>query len=156
MRSPFHVFDSHRRILTKLRNKEIIDQMTLLEKAELLSGKDYWQTLDFPKYGIPSIFFSDGPSGVRKQLKNPGAVGLNPSVPSTCFPSSGTTANSWDPDLLESIGRAIGEEAVAEKVNVLLAPGLNIKRNPLCGRNFEYFSEDPYITGLLGASFIRG
>lgn len=130
--------------------------MTLLEKAELLSGKDYWQTLDFPKYGIPSIFFSDGPSGVRKQLKNPGAVGLNLSVPSTCFPSSGTTANSWDPDLLESIGRAIGEEAVAEKVNVLLAPGLNIKRNPLCGRNFEYFSEDPYITGLLGASFIRG
>jgi beta-glucosidase len=140
----------------KLKNKEIIDSMSLLEKADFLSGKNYWESLDFPKYFIGSMFMSDGPNGLRKQIKNPDAVGLNPSLPATCFPSSSTTACSWDTELLESIGRAIGEEAVSQKVNVLLAPGVNIKRNPLCGRNFEYFSEDPILTGSLAAAYIRG
>jgi|LAHS01.1.fsa_nt_gb beta-glucosidase len=140
----------------KLKNKEIIDSMSLLEKADFLSGKNYWETLDFPKHFIGSMFLSDGPNGLRKQIKSPDAVGLNPSLPATCFPSSSTTACSWNVDLLENIGHAIGEEAVSQKVNVLLAPGVNIKRNPLCGRNFEYFSEDPILTGYLASAFIRG
>jgi beta-glucosidase len=130
--------------------------MSLVEKASLLSGKNYWETSELSKYNIPSIFLSDGPYGVRKQVKAADQLGLNPSLPATCFPTTATTANSWDTDLVESVGKAIGLEAVSEKVNVLLGPGVNIKRNPLCGRNFEYYSEDPILAGKLASSFIRG
>lgn len=130
--------------------------MTLEEKASLMSGKDFWQTKNIDRLGIPSIFLADGPNGLRKQREAADHLGLNESVKSTCFPTSATVANSWNPLLAEMIGSALGAEAVAEKVSVVLGPGVNIKRNPLAGRNFEYFSEDPYLSGKLAAGFIRG
>ncbi len=130
--------------------------MSLAQKAALLSGKSEWESRNFDSLGIPSIFMSDGPSGVRKQAGAGDHLGLNPSVPATCFPSSATIANSWDVKLAEEVGEGLGSEAAAEDVNVLLGPGMNIKRNPLCGRNFEYFSEDPYLTGKMAAAEIRG
>ena len=140
----------------RLKYKSIIEAMSLEEKAALLSGKNYWETQELDKYNVPSIFLSDGPNGVRKQIKAANRLGLNPSLPATCFPSSSTLANSWDSSLLELVGKTIGEEAVSEKVNVLLGPGINIKRNPLCGRNFEYYSDDPLLSGKMAAAFIRG
>lgn len=139
-----------------MRNKEIIEKMTLKEKAAFLSGKNEWETRDIPRLGIPSIFCADGPNGVRKQAGAGDHLGLNPSIPATCFPTAAAMANSWDTVLEEKVGEALGEEAMEENVNVLLGPGLNIKRNPLCGRNFEYFSEDPYLSGKMAAAFIRG
>lgn len=139
-----------------MRNKELISKMTLEEKASLMSGKDFWQSMDIPKHGIPSIFLADGPHGIRKQAAAADHLGLNASIPATCFPTSATMANSWNPELGEKMGQALGEEAVAQKVNVLLGPGTNIKRSPLCGRNFEYFSEDPYAAGKMAAAYIRG
>jgi beta-glucosidase len=139
-----------------MKYEEIIKKMTLEEKVSLLSGKDNWQTMNIDKFDIPSMFLTDGPSGIRKQIKDPNIVGLNIGAPSTCFPAPATIANSWDVKLCEEVGRLIGDEATCEKVNVVLGPGANIKRNPLCGRNFEYFSEDPYLTGKLAASYIRG
>lgn len=136
--------------------KNIISQMTLEEKAAFLSGKNEWLTWDFPRLSVPSLVFSDGPSGVRRQDGAGDHLGLNPSLPATCFPSAATMANSWDTSLGEEIGRALGEEAKSLGVNVLLGPGLNMKRSPLCGRNFEYFSEDPYLAGKLAAAYIRG
>ncbi len=106
--------------------------------------------------GIPAITLSDGPNGVRKQAGAADHLGLNPSVPATCFPTSATVANSWDPELGEAVGAAMGEEAAAQGVSVLLGPGLNTKRSPLCGRNFEYFSEDPYLAGKMAAGYVRG
>ncbi|MDD4532666.1 MAG: glycoside hydrolase family 3 C-terminal domain-containing protein [Bacilli bacterium] len=139
-----------------MKYKEIIEKMTLNEKVSLLSGKDNWQTMNIDKYNIPSMFLTDGPSGIRKQTKDPNKVGLNIGAPSTCFPAPSTLANSWDKKLCEEVGKMIGDEACCEKVNVVLGPGANIKRNPLCGRNFEYFSEDPYLTGKLAANYIKG
>ena len=139
-----------------MKYKHIIEKMTLTEKARLLSGKDFWQTVDYPQHGIPSMFLSDGPTGIRKQAAAADHLGLNASIPATCFPTSATVANSWNEKLGEQIGRALGEEAVALKVNVLLGPGLNMKRNPRCGRNFEYFSEDPYLAGKMAAAWVRG
>ena len=130
--------------------------MTLEEKAALLSGKGEWQTWDFERLGIPSMFCSDGPHGIRKQAGAGDHLGLNPSLPATCFPTAATVANSWDPELGEEIGKALGEEASVQGVHVVLGPGLNIKRSPLCGRNFEYFSEDPCLAGKLAAGYIRG
>ncbi len=130
--------------------------MTIEEKAAFLSGKGEWQTRDFERLGIPSIFCSDGPHGIRKQAGAGDHLGLNASLPATCFPTAATIANSWDEELGETLGRTLGEEAMAEGVNVLLGPGLNIKRSPLCGRNFEYFSEDPYLAGKMAASYVRG
>lgn len=130
--------------------------MTLEEKAALLSGKGEWQTWDLKRLGIPSMYCSDGPHGIRKQAGTGDHLGLNPSLPATCFPTAATVANSWDPDLGEEIGKALGEEAKAQGVHVVLGPGLNIKRSPLCGRNFEYFSEDPYLAGKMAAGYIRG
>jgi beta-glucosidase len=130
--------------------------MSLKDKAELLTGKDFWQTKDFPELGIPSIFCSDGPHGIRKQAAAADHLGLNASIPATCFPTAATMANSWNEELGEKMGQALGEEAAAQKVNVLLGPGTNMKRNPRCGRNFEYFSEDPYLAGKMAASYIRG
>ncbi len=130
--------------------------MTLEEKAAFLSGKNEWQTRDIIRLDIPSIFLSDGPHGVRKQEGAGDHLGLNPSCPATCFPAASTIANSWNEELGCEIGRALGEEACALGVNVLLGPGLNMKRSPLCGRNFEYFSEDPYLAGKMAAAYIRG
>ncbi len=138
------------------KHQELIAQMTKEEKAALLSGKGEWDTREVKRLGIPPIFLSDGPSGVRKQAGAGDHLGLNPSVPATCMPAASTVANSWDPALGEEVGRGLGAEAMAEDVDVLLGPGLNIKRNPLCGRNFEYFSEDPYLAGKMAAAFVRG
>ena len=139
-----------------MKYKELIEKMTLEQKASLMSGKDFWQTQDIPELGIPGIFLADGPHGIRKQALAADHLGLNASIPATCFPTAATIANSWDENLGEEIGRALGEEASAQQVNVLLGPGINIKRNPQCGRNFEYFSEDPYLTGKMAAAYIRG
>lgn len=139
-----------------MKHQELLEQMTLEEKAAFLSGKNVWQTREFPHLGIPSVFCSDGPHGIRKQAGAGDHLGLNASLPATCFPTAATIANSWDEELGEEIGKALGEEAAAQEVNVLLGPGLNIKRSPLCGRNFEYFSEDPYLAGKMAASYIRG
>ena len=139
-----------------MKYQDIISKMTIEEKAAFLSGKGEWETRDFERLGIPSIFCSDGPHGIRKQAGAGDHLGLNESLPATCFPTAATIANSWDEDLGESLGEALGEEAMALGVNVLLGPGLNIKRSPLCGRNFEYFSEDPYLAGKMAASYVRG
>jgi len=134
----------------------MIESLTLVEKAALLSGKNIWQTRALPRHGVPSLFMSDGPHGVRKQLGSGDHLGIAASEKATCFPTAATIANSWDPVLAEQIGEALGEEAASLEVDVLLGPGLNIKRSPLCGRNFEYFSEDPYLAGKLAAAYVRG
>lgn len=139
-----------------MKLQEIVANMTLEEKAAFLSGKNVWQTRDFERLGIPSIFCSDGPHGIRKQAGAGDHLGLNASQPATCFPTAAAIANSWDEKLGKELGEALGEEASAQEVNVLLGPGLNIKRSPLCGRNFEYFSEDPYLSGKMAASYIKG
>ena len=139
-----------------MKHKKIIEQMTIEEKAAFLSGKNEWQSRDIPRLDIPSIFLADGPHGIRKQAGTGDHLGLNPSLPATCFPTSATIANSWDEQLGQELGEVLGQEAAAHEVNVLLGPGLNIKRNPLCGRNFEYFSEDPYLAGKMAASYVRG
>ncbi len=139
-----------------MKHAELIKQRTLEEKASLCSGKDFWQTKNIDRLSIPSRFLSDGPHGVRKQAKAADHLGLNASLPATCFPTAATRASSFDPELGEERGKALGEEARAEKVNILLGPGRNIKRNPRCGRNFEYFSEDPYLAGKMAASYARG
>lgn len=137
---------------------KIISEMTLEDKIALCSGETFWETKKYEKYGIPSLFMCDGPHGLRKQERGNGAdmLGVNESRQSTCFPAEVTTASSWDENLLAEIGHAIGEEAKDQGVGLVLGPGVNIKRNPLCGRNFEYFSEDPYLAGKLAAGFIRG
>lgn len=139
-----------------MKHQKIINKMTLEEKAAFLSGKGEWQTWDFERLGISSMYCSDGPHGIRKQAGAGDHLGLNPSLPATCFPTAATMANSWDSELGEEIGKALGEEAVAQGVHVVLGPGLNIKRSPLCGRNFEYFSEDPYLAGKMAAGYVRG
>lgn len=136
--------------------KNVIDKMTLEEKCYILSGKDFWSSYSFSDKGIPGINLSDGPHGLRKQEGAGDQLGLNGSLPATCFPTAATIANSWDPELGEEIGRCLGEEAAVQDVNVLLGPGLNMKRSPLCGRNFEYFTEDPYLAGKMAAGYIRG
>ena len=133
---------------------KVIETLTLEQKCALLSGGDTFKTRAVA--GIPQMWLSDGPHGVRKQAGASDHLGLNPSEPATCFPTAATVANSWDPALGEEIGKALGEEAATQGVGVLLGPGLNIKRNPLCGRNFEYFSEDPYLAGKMAAGYVRG
>lgn len=130
--------------------------MTLEEKCYLMSGKDFWQTRSVERLGVPNMTLSDGPHGIRKQAGEGDQLGLNPSLPATCFPTAATVANSWDPALGEEIGAHLGEEAASQGVCVILGPGLNVKRSHLCGRNFEYFSEDPYLAGKMAASYIRG
>ena len=140
-----------------MQNTELLlKKLTLEEKCALLSGAETFKTRGMPQHGIPQIWLSDGPHGLRKQAGESDHLGLNPSVPATCFPTASAVANSWDTALGEEIGAALGEEAAAQEVSVLLGPGLNIKRNPLCGRSFEYFSEDPYLAGKLAAGYIRG
>ena len=139
-----------------MKHQDLINKMTIEEKAALLSGKGEWQTWNIDRLGIPSIYCSDGPHGIRKQAGAGDHLGLNPSLPATCFPTAATVANSWDEALGEEIGKALGEEAAVQGVDIVLGPGLNIKRSPLCGRNFEYFSEDPYLAGKMAAGYIRG
>lgn len=139
-----------------MKYKNLIDQMTLEEKVSLMSGKDFWQTVNIDRLGIPSIFLSDGPHGLRKQAASADHLGLNPSIPATCFPPAATMANSWNPELGKGIEERVGHEAVFNDVSIVLGPGTNIKRNPLCGRNFEYFSEDPYLSGKMSVAYIQG
>ena len=140
-----------------MQNTELLlKKLTLEEKCALLSGAETFKTRGMPEHGIPQIWLSDGPHGLRKQAGESDHLGLNPSVPATCFPTASAVANSWDAALGEKIGAALGEEAAAQEVSVVLGPGLNMKRNPLCGRSFEYFSEDPYLAGKLAAGYIRG
>ena len=141
-----------------MKYKELISKLTLEEKVALTSGKDFWQSygVDRDDVKVPSMFLSDGPHGIRKQAAAADHLGLNASIPATCFPTAATMANSWNDELGEEMGKMLGEEAVDEKVNVLLGPGTNLKRNPRCGRNFEYFSEDPLLAGKMAAAYIRG
>lgn len=139
-----------------LKYQELIEQMNLDEKASLMSGANFWNTKAIERLGIPSMMLTDGPHGLRKQGGKADHLGLNKSIPATCFPTAATLANSWDVELLTQVGMQLGKEAASENVSVLLGPGLNLKRNPLCGRNFEYFSEDPYLSGKLAASMIQG
>ncbi len=140
----------------KIKSKEIVSEMTLDEKAAICSGKDYWLMKGIERLGLPEIMMTDGPHGLRKQEGETDNLGINESVPSTCFPPACTTACSFDEELLADIGRALAEECLAEGVSVLLGPGVNIKRSPLCGRNFEYISEDPYLTGRMASAIIGG
>ena len=138
------------------KNQKIIEKMTLKQKASMLSGKGMWRTHAFPEYGIPEFVLSDGPHGMRTQEGEGDWLGINKSKPATCFPTAATIANSWDRGLAEEITQALGEEAAAFGVDMILGPGLNIKRSPLCGRNFEYFSEDPYLAGEMAAAYVTG
>lgn len=135
---------------------EKINELTLEEKIDLCEGADYWRTRTFKDKGIPSAMMCDGPHGLRKQPLGTDNLGINASIPAVCFPTAAATACSWDRQLLSDIGKAIGEEARANGVALVLGPGLNVKRNPLCGRNFEYFSEDPYASGELAAAYVNG
>ncbi|MGV2982115.1 glycoside hydrolase family 3 C-terminal domain-containing protein [Microbacterium sp. AGC85] len=130
--------------------------LTLTEKAALTSGADVWRTKPIDRIGIPSVMMTDGPHGVRKQQVGGDHLGLGDSIPATCFPPAVALAASFDVDLVERVGVALGTEASIEDVAVLLGPGINIKRSPLCGRNFEYFSEDPLVSGALGAAMVAG
>lgn len=137
--------------------KKVLKQLSLEEKAKLCVGKNYWQTYDCETIHLPSLFMCDGPNGLRKQdigkSSNSSLKGIKKAV---CFPSGSTLASSWDRNLLNTVGSSLGKKAASENVDVLLAPSMNIKRTPLCGRNFEYYSEDPYLCGELAASFIKG
>lgn len=139
-----------------MKHQNIIEKLTLEEKAGLCSGKDYWHFKGVERLGIDPIMVTDGPHGLRKQDPNGKKKGLSNSIPSTCFPTAAATSCSWNTDLIYKMGEALGDECRKEKVSVLLGPGVNMKRSPLCGRNFEYFSEDPYLAGKLAASFING
>ena len=139
-----------------MKHQDIIEKLTLEEKCHLLSGRDFWQTQSVKRLGIENVTLSDGPHGIRKQEGAGDQLGLNGSVPATCYPTAATMANSWDPELGEELGKHLGAEAASQDVCVLLGPGMNVKRNPFCGRNFEYFSEDPYLAGKMAAGYIRG
>ena len=136
--------------------QELVKKLTLEEKAAFCSGLDMWHTVPVERLGIPSVMMTDGPHGLRKQAGESDHLGLNESVPATCFPSGAGLASSWDPALLRRVGEALGDEAQANGVSIVLGPAVNIKRSPLCGRNFEYFSEDPFLAGELAAEIIEG
>lgn len=139
-----------------MKYSEIINKMSLEEKAMLCVGADYWNSKEFKKYGIPKITMSDGPHGLRVQKAAKDNLGINESEISVCFPAGATIANSWDRKIAYLLGETLGKEARAENINIVLGPAINIKRSPLCGRNFEYFSEDPYLTGILGGEYVKG
>ena len=134
----------------------LLTELTVDEKISLLDGQDFWHTQALPAHGVPSIMVTDGPHGLRKQSQGADHLGINASDPATCFPPAAGLASSWNPDLLREVGVALGEECQAQQVSVLLGPGINMKRSPLCGRNFEYFSEDPLLAGALGAGLVNG
>ena len=134
----------------------LIRRMTLEEKAGLLSGADFWHTKAVERLGVPASMVSDGPHGLRKQDENPDHLGENDSIKAVCFPTACATAASFDTDLVEKMGAALGESCQHERLSVLLGPAVNIKRSPLCGRNFEYFSEDPLLAGKMATALIKG
>lgn len=134
----------------------LLDQLTLAEKASLVSGADFWHTVAVDRVGIPAIMCADGPHGLRAQLDGHDHGGLLGSVPATCFPTASALASTWDRELIREVGAAIGDEARAWQISVVLGPGVNIKRSPLCGRNFEYLSEDPFLAGELGLAMVDG
>ncbi|MDM5327476.1 glycoside hydrolase family 3 C-terminal domain-containing protein [Neobacillus sp. CF12] len=136
--------------------KQLINEMTLEEKASLCSGLNFWRLKGVERLGIPSIMVTDGPHGLRKQGGSGDHLGIYQSVPATCFPSAVGLASTWNRTLIEKVGIALGEECQAEDVSVLLGPGANIKRSPLCGRNFEYFSEDPYLSSEMASNHVKG
>lgn len=136
--------------------EKVLQEMTLEEKAQMCSGRDFWQTQDIERLGIPSVMMCDGPNGLRKQLGEGDHLGINESIETVCYPTASAFASSFDKGLLQELGEALGEECRAEQVGMLLGPGINMKRSPLCGRNFEYFSEDPYLAGKLAAAYIKG
>ncbi len=139
-----------------MKHADIVSKMSLEQKAKIVSGKDYWHMEGFEELGLPVIQLTDGPHGLRKQNPDDKTVGLGGSYPATCFPPASLSGCSWDPELLEKEGEAMAEECMQEKVSVILGPGVNIKRSPTCGRNFEYFSEDPYLAGKWAAGLIKG
>ncbi len=139
-----------------LKHGDIIEQMTLEEKAALCDGKDFWHLKGIERLGLPETMVCDGPHGLRKQDPEHNKIGLSNAVPAVCFPTACTTACSWEPALLREMGEALGDKCLSEGVSVLLGPGVNMKRSPLCGRNFEYFSEDPILAGELAAALIEG
>jgi beta-glucosidase len=134
----------------------ILESLTLEEKVSLCSGENQWYLKSIARLGIPPVLISDGPHGLRKQKESRQGFTASEAVPATCFPTACTLASTWNRDLIRAVGAAIGEEASSEQVGVVLGPGANIKRSPLCGRNFEYFSEDPYLSGALAAAYIQG
>lgn len=136
--------------------KSIISQMTLKEKAGMCSGADLWHLKELERLQIPSVMVSDGPHGLRKQTGKGDHLGINDSIKAVCYPAACAVAASFDKDLLYRMGETLGRECQAEDVSVLLGPGVNIKRSPLCGRNFEYYSEDPYLTGELASNYVKG
>lgn len=136
--------------------QDILSKMTLEDKISLCNGADFWHSKAMAQYGIPAVTMSDGPHGVRCQKNGADMLGVNESEPATCFPTAVTSGATWDAALLKAEGQAIGEEGLSYGVDVVLGPGVNIKRNPLCGRNFEYFSEDPCIAGAMGAAWVQG
>lgn len=139
-----------------MKYKDVIEKMSLEEKASLCVGNDYWHSLELEKYGIPKITMSDGPHGLRVQKTKADNLGINESEISTCFPASASLGNTWNRELIHLLGKTLGKEARKEEVNIVLGPAINIKRSPLCGRNFEYFSEDSYLTGILGMEYVKG
>ncbi len=142
-----------------MKHPEIIKKLSLEQKAAFVSGYDYWHLNSAPEAGLPQIMITDGPHGLRKQNKDKKAsdgIGLGNSVPATCFPPASTTSCSWDEELIQAEGEALAEECLKEQVSTILGPGTNIKRSPVCGRNFEYFSEDPYLAGKCSASLVNG
>lgn len=139
-----------------MKHAELISKMTLEEKAKLCSGEDFWHLKSVKRLGLDPIMVCDGPHGLRKQNAENEKIGIGNSYPATCFPTAVTTACSWDRELIKKMGETLAEECIQEGVSVLLGPGVNMKRSPLCGRNFEYFSEDPYLAGEMAASFING
>ncbi|MDF2587766.1 MAG: glycosyl hydrolase [Anaerocolumna sp.] len=136
--------------------EELLKELTLEEKAGLLSGADFWHTKAVKRLNIPDVMVTDGPHGLRKQESDPDHLGITESVAAVCFPPAVALACSYDRDLMRTLGEALGDECQAEKVSTLLGPGVNIKRSPLCGRNFEYYSEDPYLAGEMAAEFVNG
>ena len=136
--------------------KKLVASMTLEEKAGMCSGADFWNTKAVERLGIPSVMMSDGPHGMRKQEGEADHLGLNESVEAVCFPAACATASSFDVDLIRQMGEILGEECQAEDLSMLLGPAVNIKRSPLCGRNFEYFSEDPFLTGVCACAITKG
>ena len=136
--------------------KDLVSKMTLEEKASMCSGGDFWHTKSVERLGIPNVMVSDGPHGLRKQDLKADHLGVNISIKAVCFPSACATACSFDKELIQTMGEALGNECQAEDVSVLLGPGCNIKRSPLCGRNFEYFSEDPYLASQMAKHHILG
>jgi len=149
-------YATHAFVSVREQAKVLVSQMTKEEKANLCGGQNFWNTNGVERLGLHPVMVTDGPHGLRKQAATADHLGLNESVPATCFPPACATACSFDPDLMEQIGRAMGEECRQEQVSVILGPAANIKRSPLCGRNFEYFSEDPLLSGRTAAGLIRG